>query len=121
MTYNHKHGSTDRSQRRAKRVRPENKSLPKVTHTTKPKNHKKIEKVKAHHHNITYMDAIDYAADIEEPEYEHQGPQYRVVGYIQADGNFVPRRRFFGRYVWSIGLMDDFDNNFGPFSICSSE
>ena len=55
---------------------------------------------------------------LEEPEYEHPEPQYRVVGYILENGNIIPKN---GRYVWSIEFTDDFHSRRGPFSICSSE
>ena len=121
MTYNDKLGCTRRQERRTKRPRREKKNSPmskvKPMHPTKPKNPKKIAELKASR-GQHIKDDIDYAADIEEPEYEHPEPQYRVVGYIQEDGTFIPKN---GRYVWSIEFTDDFHSRRDPFSICSSE
>ena len=121
MTYNDKLGCTRRQERRDKRIRPEKKS-PTCTRVspkqpTKPKNHEKIAKIKESR-GQHIKDDIDYAADIEEPEYEHLEPQYRVVGYILENGNIIPKN---GRYVWSIEFTDDFHSRRSPFSICSSE
>ena len=121
MTYNTKQGCSVRQNRRNNRKSPEKKSPTRTRvspkHPTKPKDHKKIAELKAIR-DEHIKDDIDYAADIEEPEYEHPEPQYRVVGYIQEDGNFIPKN---GRYVWSIEFTDDFHSRRGPFSICSSE
>jgi len=121
MTYNEKLGCTTRQEQRTKRPRLEKKNSPmskvKPMHPTKPKNHKKITKINARRGQYI-KDDIDYAADIEEPEYGHREPQYRVVGYILENGNFIPKN---GRYVWSIEFTDDFHSRCGPFSTCSSE
>jgi hypothetical protein len=107
MTYNSKHERTDRSLRRTKRrtklTRPEKKSPLMYTfkreHPTKPKNHKKIAKVKARRGQYI-KDAIDYAANDEEPDYERLAPQIVVTWY-----NIQP---------W----MEDFNPADGTFSIC---
>jgi len=114
---------TPRQKRRTnKRRNPEKKSPTRTRvspkkHPTKPKNHNKIAELKAGR-GQHIMDDIDYDADIDEPEYKHRDPQYRVVGYILENGNIIPKN---GRYVWSIEFTDDFHSRRGPFSICSSE
>jgi len=121
MTYNAKQGCSDRHNRRTKRKSPEKKSPTRTRvspkHPTKPKNHNKIAELKAIR-GQHIKDDIDYDADIDEPEYKHREPQYRVVGYILENGNIIPKN---GRYVWSIEFTDDFHSRRGPFSICSSE
>jgi len=115
MTYNPIHERTDRSQRRTKRTRPEKKNSPMVKRgwPTKPKDQKKRAKLKAHR-GRHINDAIDYAADVEEPEPERQVPRI-VTCYIQANGTILPKN---GRYpyITESPWMEDFNPADGTFS-----
>ena len=119
MTYNPKYGRTNRQERRTKRKSPEKKSslMVKPKHPTKPKDHKKLSKLKARR-GQHINDAIDYAADVEEPDYERLAPRI-VTCYIKADGTILPKN---GRYpyITESPWMEDFNPADGTFSGCTT-
>ena len=89
MTYNPKQERTHRQERRAKRIRPEKKdrSTPPLPanqdsitkkHTTKPKNHNKIAKIKA----VRARPSL-YAMGYSELEHEHE--------YSRLEDNAIAR------------------------------
>jgi len=90
MTYNPKQECTTRSQRRTKRTLPKKKYPTSMRVHPKPKNHNKTVKIKARR-DQHIKDAIDYAADVEEHDYERLAPRI-VTYYILENGTILPKK-----------------------------
>ena len=113
LTHVHTHDS-QRSQRRAKRTRPEKKSSPsdnqKTKYTTKRKDHNKIAKLKARR-DIPSLDAIDYS----DLEHEHEYERLVHVANIHKN-NILPKNHRYP-YITHCPWLEDFNQDDETFSI----